>query len=157
MGLGKLLTAGAKKALTKAEKDKIAKEAVKQKALRKNQKKPINELEGMTSTEKKAAGIGEASPARVMMGEASKKRTGLVADYKRTLKQVEQNKNLTDEQLERMITKLDDMRTKLKDAGVNVAELNKGGVAKKKAIGATDYRMNKGGLLLSSVDNRKKK
>ncbi len=33
----------------------------------------------------------------------------------------------------------------------------KGGIAKKKAIGATDYRMNKGGLLLSSVDNRKKK
>jgi|8_EtaG_2_1085327.scaffolds.fasta_scaffold34320_2 hypothetical protein len=34
---------------------------------------------------------------------------------------------------------------------------NKGGMVKKKAIGATDYRMNKGGLLLSSVDNRKKK
>ena len=33
----------------------------------------------------------------------------------------------------------------------------KGGAVKKKAIGATDYRMNKGGLLLSSVDNRKKK
>ena len=34
---------------------------------------------------------------------------------------------------------------------------NKGGMVKKKAIGATDYRMNKGGLLLSSVDNRKKR
>lgn len=34
---------------------------------------------------------------------------------------------------------------------------NKGGMVKKKAIGAHDYRMNKGGLLLSSVDNRKKK
>ena len=34
---------------------------------------------------------------------------------------------------------------------------NKGGAVKKKAIGATDYRMNKGGLLLSSIDNRKKR
>ena len=36
-------------------------------------------------------------------------------------------------------------------------EHKKGGMVKKKAIGATDYRMNKGGLLLSSVDNRKKR
>jgi len=34
--------------------------------------------------------------------------------------------------------------------------MNKGGVVKK-AKGAHDFRMNKGGLLLSSVDNRKKK
>lgn len=45
MALGKLLTKGAKAALSKAEKDKIAKEAAKQTALRKNQKKPINELQ----------------------------------------------------------------------------------------------------------------
>ena len=134
--ISKLLTKGAKAALTKAEKDKIAKEAAKQKELRKNQKKPINELEGMTSAEKKAAGIGEKSPARVMMGEAGKKRTGLIADYKRTLKQVEENKNLSDEQLERMMNKLDDMRSKLKDAGVNVADLNKGGMMKKKKVPA---------------------
>lgn len=36
-------------------------------------------------------------------------------------------------------------------------DFRKGGAVKKKAIGATDYRMNKGGLLLSSVDNRKRK
>ena len=36
-------------------------------------------------------------------------------------------------------------------------DFRKGGAVKKKAVGATDYRMNKGGLLLSSVDNRKKK
>ena len=36
-------------------------------------------------------------------------------------------------------------------------DFRKGGAVKKKAMGATDYRMNKGGLLLSSVDNRKKK
>ena len=136
MALGKLLTKGAKAALTKAEKDKLAKEAAQQKALRKNQKKPINELEGMTSAEKKAAGIGEESPARIMMGEVGKKRTGLIADYKRTLKQVEENKNLSDEQLERMLTKLDDMRNKLKDAGVSVADLNKGGMPKKKKVPA---------------------
>ena len=157
MGLGKLFTKATGRALSKADKARLAKEAAKARKLKENQKKPINKLEGMTSAEKKAAGIGEASPARVMMGEASKKRTGLIADYKRTLKQVEENKNLTDEQLERMMTKLDDMRTKLKDAGVDVSEFSKGGKVTKKRIGATDYRMNKGGLLLSSVDNRKKK
>ena len=36
------------------------------------------------------------------------------------------------------------------------ADFNKGGVVKA-AKGSHDYRMNKGGLLLSSVDNRKKK
>jgi len=35
--------------------------------------------------------------------------------------------------------------------------MNKGGKVTKRAIGAHDYRMNKGGLLLSSVDNRKKR
>ena len=34
---------------------------------------------------------------------------------------------------------------------------NKGGSVKKSRTGPHDYRMNKGGLLLSSVDNRKKK
>lgn len=33
----------------------------------------------------------------------------------------------------------------------------RGGVVKKSRTGAHDYRMNKGGLLLSSVDNRKKR
>ena len=41
--------------------------------------------------------------------------------------------------------------------GTRKADMAKGGMVKKKAIGATDYRMNKGGLLLSSVDNRKKR
>ena len=154
--MGVLSKVGAKLVSKKTAKQ-LAAEAARARKLKENQKKPINELQGMTSAEKKAADIGEASPARTMMGEAGKKRSGLISEYKRTLKQVETNTKLTDEQLDRMMTKLDDLRTKLKDAGVNVAELNKGGVAKKKAIGATDYRMNKGGLLLSSVDNRKKR
>ena len=33
----------------------------------------------------------------------------------------------------------------------------RGGVVKKSRTGAHDFRMNKGGLLLSSVDNRKRK
>lgn len=37
------------------------------------------------------------------------------------------------------------------------APMNRGGKVTKRATGAHDYRMNKGGLLLSSVDNRKKK
>ena len=130
--IGKLLTKGASRALKQTDKKKIQREAAKQRALRKNQKKPINKLQGMTSTEKKDAGIGEKSPARVMMGEAGAKRAGLIADYKRTLKQVEENPNLTDEQLERAMNKLDDMRSKLEDAGVNVADLNKGCMPKKK-------------------------
>jgi len=36
-------------------------------------------------------------------------------------------------------------------------DFNKGGAVTKRATGAHDFRMNKGGLLLSSVDNRKKK
>ena len=35
--------------------------------------------------------------------------------------------------------------------------MNRGGAVTKRATGAHDFRMNKGGLLLSSVDNRKKK
>ena len=157
MGLGKLFTKGASKVLSKTDKAKLAKEAAKARKLKENQKKNINKLEGMTSAEKKAAGIGEESPSRVMMGQAAKTRSGLISEYKRTLKQVESNNNLTDEQLDRMMTKLDDMRTKLKDAGVDTSQFNRGGQATKKAIGSTDYRMNKGGLLLSSLDNRKKR
>ena len=37
------------------------------------------------------------------------------------------------------------------------APLNRGGKVTKRATGTHDFRMNKGGLLLSSVDNRKKK
>ena len=40
--------------------------------------------------------------------------------------------------------------------GKNKSDMNKGGVVKSRT-GAHDYRMNKGGLLLSSVDNRKKR
>tara|TARA_R110002012_G_scaffold283606_1_gene474016 strand:- start:286 stop:1182 length:897 start_codon:yes stop_codon:yes gene_type:complete len=36
-------------------------------------------------------------------------------------------------------------------------DFNKGGKVTKRATGAHDFRMNKGGLLLSSVDNRKRK
>ena len=36
-------------------------------------------------------------------------------------------------------------------------DFRKGGKVTKRAIGAHDFRMNKGGLLLSSVDNRKKR
>ena len=42
-------------------------------------------------------------------------------------------------------------------AAEKAAGLNRGGTVKKSRMGAHDFRMNKGGLLLSSVDNRKKK
>jgi len=41
--------------------------------------------------------------------------------------------------------------------GTRKADMAKGGQVTKSRTGAHDYRMNKGGLLLSSVDNRKKK
>lgn len=42
-------------------------------------------------------------------------------------------------------------------AAEKAAGLNRGGKVTKRATGAHDFRMNKGGLLLSSVDNRKKR
>jgi len=41
--------------------------------------------------------------------------------------------------------------------GTRKADMGKGGQVTKSRTGPHDYRMNKGGLLLSSVDNRKKK
>jgi len=53
--------------------------------------------------------------------------------------------------------KLTEGAGKILSDDVTKNEMARGGKATKKAIGATDYRFNKGGLLLSSVDNRKKK
>ena len=57
-----------------------------------------------------------------------------------------------------MLKKRDPDKKEVKMGKVILGELgkNKGGVIKKRT-GAHDFRMNKGGLLLSSVDNRKKK
>jgi|5B_taG_2_1085324.scaffolds.fasta_scaffold03004_8 hypothetical protein len=57
-----------------------------------------------------------------------------------------------------MLKKRDPDKKEVKIGKVILGELgkNKGGVIKKRT-GAHDFRMNKGGLLLSSVDNRKKK
>ena len=72
--MGVLSKVGAKLVSKKTAKQ-LAAEAARARKLKENQKKPINELQGMTSAEKKAADIGEASPARTMMGEAGKKRS----------------------------------------------------------------------------------
>ena len=57
-----------------------------------------------------------------------------------------------------MLKKRDPDKKEVRMGKVILGELgkNKGGVIKKRT-GAHDFRMNKGGLLLSSVDNRKKK
>ena len=57
-----------------------------------------------------------------------------------------------------MLKKRNPDKKEVKMGKVILGELgkNKGGVIKKRT-GAHDFRMNKGGLLLSSVDNRKKK
>ena len=51
------------------------------------------------------------------------------------------------------ITDIDDGVSK----GRGGLDFNKGGNVTKSRMGKQDFRYNKGGLLLSSVDNRKKK
>lgn len=85
-------------------------------------------------------------------------------DYKGQFKSLSKRLGMSIKEIRAMpdddLEKLIESRRALKEEAETVREMggmNKGGVAKKKSIGATDYRMNKGGLLLSSVDNRKKK
>lgn len=63
------------------------------------------------------------------------------------------------ETAKRMLEKRNPPKREVKMGKVVLGEMgmNKGGKVTKRATGAHDYRMNKGGLLLSSVDNRKKR
>lgn len=117
------------------------------------------ELDKDQTAQQGSATAGEASKTRQKLGEIGKKSSGLIKEYKRTLKQLDTDKNLSDEQITLMMEKLSRMRKNLTDAGLGdeIANLNKGGQVTKSRTGPHDYRMNKGGLLLSSVDNRKKR
>jgi len=155
---------------------KIFKKAAKaaDRAMKENQKKPINELMSLDKGQQKESGMGTASKQRIRSAERSKEFAGIKKQYERDLKKLKTDKNLTDEQMERLMDKLRDMRQKLTDAGIKVPAMNKGGAAKKKKkvpvisigvgmatvggkkprTGSKDYR--NGGMVMSSGNNLKK-
>ena len=96
------------------------------------------ELDKDQTAQQGSATAGEASKTRQKLGEIGKKSSGLIKEYKRTLKQLDTNKNLSDEQITLMMEKLSRMRKNLTDAGLGdeIANLNKGGMPKKKKVPA---------------------
>ena len=100
-------------------------------ARKENQKKPINELMSKDKGQQKESGMGTASKQRIRGAERSKEFAGIKKQYERDLKKLNTDKNLTDEQMERLMDKLRDMRQKLTDAGIKVPAMNKGGAVKK--------------------------
>ena len=100
-------------------------------AKRENQKKPINELMSKDKGQQKESGMGTASKQRIRGAERSKEFAGIKKQYERDLKKLNTDKNLTDEQMERLVDKLRDMRQKLTEAGIKVPAMNRGGAVKK--------------------------
>ena len=100
-------------------------------AKKENQKKPINELMSKDKGQQKESGMGTASKQRIRGAERSKEFAGIKKQYERDLKRLNTDKNLTDEQMERLMDKLRDMRQKLTEAGIKVPAMNKGGAVKK--------------------------
>ena len=145
------LVRGATKAVPK-----MKSKAKKAKELKANQKKPINELMSKQAPADQAeSGMGTASKTRITSGERGKALTGAKREYKATLKKLDADPNLSDEQMEIMMGKLKDLEKRY-GAGVKpTTNMNKGGMSTKKAIGPNDYR--KGGMVLSTVDNRRNK
>jgi len=130
---------------------KILKEGKKAVKLTENQKGKINTLQSKSRASQAESGMGTASKARIASGERGKALQGAKAEYKRTLNKLENNPNLSDEQMEIMLGKLKDLE---KRYGKSVITLKDGGMAKKNK-GAMDYRV--GGMVMSTVDNRKKR
>lgn len=149
----KILKAVAKKAKEAAIEAAKAKKA---KELKANQKKPINELMSKQAPADQAeSGMGTASKTRITSGERGKALTGAKREYKATLKKLDTDPNLSDEQMDIMLGKLKDLEKRYGPSVKADADMNKGGMPTKKAIGPTDYR--KGGMVLSTIDNRRNK
>ena len=124
------------------------------------------ELDKDQTAQQGSATAGEASPTRQKLGEIGKKSSGLIAEYKRTLKQLDTDKNLSDEQITLMMEKLSRMRKNLTDAGLGdeIADLNKGGMPKKKvpaiaiSVGMVDAPKNgqgKAKMMRGGMANKK--
>jgi len=79
----------------------------------------------------KESGMGTASKQRIRGAEPSKEFAGIKKQYERDLKKLNTDKKLTDEQMERLVNKLRDMRQKLTEAGIKVPAMNRGGAVKK--------------------------
>lgn len=124
MGLGKLFTKATGKALSKADKARLAKEAAKARRLKENQKKPINELQGMTKAEQKEAGMGTASAGRKMLAEIGGKTSRQKEAYNAKVKQYNAMEDKTTEKAQLLRNSIMDMKKRL--------GFSKGGKATKK-------------------------
>ena len=163
MGIIKTLAKGAAKKAAAAEKTKkaIAKrkaieasKAKKARELKENQKKPINELMSQTPADRAEAGMGTASKTRIKRGEIAGRLSGAKKEYKRTLHKIENDPNLSDEQMEIMLGKLRDLEKRYGKGPLGASDMMRGGMVKKNN-GSTDYR--KGGMVLSVKDNKRGK
>ena len=137
MGLGKLFTKATGRALSKADKARLAKEAAKARKLKENQKKPINELQGMTKAEQKEAGMGTASAGRRMLAEIGGKTSKQKEAYNAKVKQYNAMKDKTTEKAQLLRNSITDMKKRL--------GFSKGGIATKNYVNP-----------VTIVDNRKK-
>ena len=149
--LSKAAKAAAKKAREKA-KERAAEKAAK--ALKENQKKSFNELMSKTPAAQAEAGMGTASKTRIKRGEIGGRIDGAKKEYKRTLNKIENDPNLSDEQLEIMMGKLRDLEARYGKGPLGVSNMKSGGMSGKRK-GSMDYR--KGGMVLSSSKTKRGK
>lgn len=140
--IGKLFTKGASKALSKADKAKLAREAAKARKLKENQKKPINELQGMTKAEQKEAGMGTSDAGRSMLAEIGGKTSRQKKAYNDKIKQYNAMEDKTTEKAQLLLNSIRDMKKRL--------NLSKGGKATKKVpvisigVGMAEFPKGKG-------------
>ena len=138
--IAKLLTKGANKVLSKADKKKLADEAKKAADLKKNQKKPANTLQSKSKTEQKESGMGTSSSARTMLAEIGGKTSKQKKAYNAKVKQYNEMKDKTTEKAQLLKNSINDMKKRL--------GFSKGGSATKKvpviSIGVGMAEMPKG-------------
>lgn len=146
MSLTKLGKKTAKAAAIAKRKAMEAAKAKKEKKLKENQKKPINELMSKTPAAQAESGMGTASKTRITSGERGKALAGAKREYKATLNKLDNNPNLSDEQMEIMMGKLKDLEKRYGAAVKPTADMNRGGMATKNYVNPVKI-----------VDNRKKK
>jgi len=138
--IAKLLTKGANKVLSKADKKKLADEAKKAADLKKNQKKPANTLQSKSKTEQKESGMGTSSSSRTMLAEIGGKTSKQKKAYNAKVKQYNEMKDKTTEKAQLLKNSINDMKKRL--------GFSKGGSATKKvpviSIGVGMAEMPKG-------------
>lgn len=160
--IGKLFTKATSKGLSKADKAKLAKKAAEERKLKENQKKPINELQGMTKAEQKEAGMGTASAGRTMLAEIGGKTSRQKEAYNAKVKQYNAMKDKTTEKAQLLRNSIMDMKKRLGfskggnatkkvpviSIGVGMAEFPKG---KKK-----EHKYFAGGAVMDNLTSKQK-